>query len=83
MFSPALLIIFLGLSLGLILTYIPVIGIERDIPDISLFFTFYALAIIGIRVLGSNLLEKNGSLYLLCGGYTVPVRSPVDHGILS
>ena len=61
MFFPALFIMFLGFSLGLLFTYIPVLGVERNIPNVSLFFTFYALAITALRLLGSRFIDRFGS----------------------
>ncbi len=58
MFAPVILIVFLGFSLGLILTYVPVLGIERNLTNISLFFSFYALSIVSVRVFGSNFLDR-------------------------
>ena len=58
MFAPVILIIFLGLSLGLILTYVPVLGIDRNLSNISLFFTCYALSIVGVRLAGTKILER-------------------------
>ncbi len=63
-FLPSLFILFLGLSLGLILTYIPVLGFERNIPRISLFFSFYALAIVLLRLFGSSFLDRIGAFPL-------------------
>jgi len=61
MFYPALFIMFLGFSLGLLFTYIPVLGVERNIQNVSLFFTFYALAITAMRFIGSRFIDKIGS----------------------
>jgi predicted MFS family arabinose efflux permease len=61
MFYPALFIMFMGCSLGLLFTYIPVLGVERNIQNVSLFFTFYALAITALRFLGSQFIDRIGS----------------------
>ena len=58
MFAPAILVVFLGLSLGLILTYVPVLGIERNLTNISLFFSSYAISIVGVRLSGTKILER-------------------------
>jgi len=50
---------------GLLNTYLALIGDERNIANIGLFFTAYSIAVVAIRPLSGKLLDKKGLTIIL------------------
>lgn len=50
---------------GLVSTYLKIIGDERGIGDISLFFTVYSVCMVALRPLTGKLLDKKGVYIIL------------------
>ena len=50
---------------GLLNTYLAIIGDERNVANIGLFFTAYSIAVVAIRPLSGKLLDKKGLTIIL------------------
>src|SRR4030095_6977596 len=57
---------FLGLGTGVMFTFLPTFGDSLGVHSISLFYTAYAIAAVGVRVVGGNLIDTR--------------RTPAVHG---
>ena len=69
---------FFGLSTGTLYTFLPTSVEELDIKTIALFYTGYAVAAIGVRVVGGRMIDTRGrravivpSMFLLAGGSAI------------
>lgn len=56
-FRPSLILLFSAVTLGVILTFVPMAGTARSITGISLFFTTYSIAIVLSRLSGSRIID--------------------------
>lgn len=56
-FRPSLILLFSAVTLGVILTFVPMAGTARSITGISLFFTTYSIAIVIIRLSGARIID--------------------------
>lgn len=57
LFTPSLVFLFFSTTMGVILTFIPLLGIARSIEGISLFFTVYSIAIAASRLPASRIFD--------------------------
>jgi len=51
---------FFGLGTGVMFTFLPTYGDWLGVHSISLFYTAYAIAAVGVRVVGGNLIDTRG-----------------------
>ena len=51
---------FFGLGTGVMFTFLPTFGDSLGVHSISLFYTAYAIAAVGVRVVGGNLIDTRG-----------------------
>jgi len=51
---------FFGLGTGVMFTFLPTFGDSLGVHSISLFYTAYAIAAVGVRVAGGNLIDTRG-----------------------
>jgi MFS family permease len=51
---------FFGLGTGVMFTFLPTFGDGLGVHSISLFYTAYAVAAVGVRVVGGNLIDTEG-----------------------
>ena len=84
---PSLVMFFIALTFGAIITYIPAFGISRKIENIGIFFTAYAVAVLVSRTFTGRIADRYGftkvmvpglvllclSLAVLANGYTLSV----------
>jgi MFS family permease len=54
------LALFFGLGTGVMFTFLPTFGDGLGVHSISLFYTAYAIAAVGVRVVGGNLIDTRG-----------------------
>ena len=65
---PSLIMFFIALTFGAIITYIPSLGISRKIDNIGIFFTIYACAVLVSRTFTGRLADKGGFTRVLLPG---------------
>lgn len=84
---PALIMFFIALTFGAMITYVPSLGLDRNIDNISLFFTVYAGAVLVSRTFSGQLADTKGftrvlipamlilslSLVVLAFSFTLPM----------
>jgi MFS family permease len=51
---------FFGLGTGAMFTFLPTFGEALGVHSVSLFYTAYAIAAVGVRVAGGNLIDTRG-----------------------
>jgi MFS family permease len=51
---------FFGLGTGVMFTFLPTFGEGLGVHSVSLFYTAYAIAAVGVRVAGGNLIDTRG-----------------------
>lgn len=59
---PCLIAFFTVLPVSVILSFMPLYAIERDIQNIGYFFTVYSIAMVLARVFGGKLVDRYGHL---------------------
>ncbi len=57
---PSLVMFFIAIVFGGIITYIPAFGIARKIENIGVFFTVYALAVLAARSFTGRIADRHG-----------------------
>lgn len=66
---PSLVMFFVALSFGAIITFIPSFGLSRNIDNIGVFFTAYALAVLAARAFTGRLADRHGFFGVLLPGF--------------
>jgi MFS family permease len=65
---PSLIMFFIALTFGAIITYVPSFGIARSIDNIGIFFTVYAGAVLVSRTFSGRLADQRGFTRVLIPG---------------
>lgn len=74
---PSLNIFLIAITMGAVITFIPLMGEVREIANIGMFFTFYGIIVVALRPLGGKAADRYGyfvilmpSLVCLCASLT-------------
>jgi len=62
---PSLNIFFIAITVGAVITYIPLMGEAREIINIGIFFTFYGIIVVALRPLGGRMADRYGYFSIL------------------
>lgn len=68
---PAIVMIFLAICLGVIVTFMPVYGEARLIDNIGLFYTVNACSVFIIRLITGKLVDRYGIFRVLVAGFGI------------
>ena len=62
---------FIALSLGSILTFLPLYALSQNIENIGIFFTVYAIAALCVRIIGGRLADNYGPSWIILPGMLI------------
>ncbi len=62
---PSLNIFLIAITMGVVVTFIPLMGEAREIANIGIFFTFYGIIVVSLRPLGGKAADRYGYFVIL------------------
>ncbi|MGI6227604.1 MAG: MFS transporter [Peptococcales bacterium] len=72
---PSFVMLFVAFAMGGVQSFIPIYAVARNVENIGIYFTIYALALLVTRVFGGKLADRHGVSTVLIPGYVLLIAS--------